>query len=152
DIGKVAAVDYRLNGELYTTIGRNTTLRIGQEGRYTPSTLYGLFAQSGATATDDALEPLSDGVPLNGTYPQNTERWYNYVTTASLDQRISRRGILKFTSDFAYTDFVEKLPDTVNTKAYHAGTEFNYRLDRRYYLLFGYTYGRANFGGVSDLF
>jgi hypothetical protein len=151
EFGKIISLEHRAGADLFTKIGRNSSFRYNGEVRYAPSSLYRLFAEPTATVTGDALQTLGEAVPADVTYSQYAQRFYTFMTGGAFERKVSPRFGFTLDSDFSYTYFTEKLPDTTNLGAFRAGGRFNYQLDRRHSLLLGYHYGRANYGVGSTM-
>jgi hypothetical protein len=140
-LGRIVSVSHQ--GGLDLSVRRGgTQVRVGQGVTYLPSNLAGLFAQpvEQEVGAIEILPPASD-------YALYTDRYTNYLTSATVDQKISRRGSLSFDANYAYVDYVNPNPlfGLEDMPSYHAGGHYSYQLARNKAINFGYGYGNASY-------
>ncbi len=120
-----------------------TSLLVSQTIAYSPSYLYGLFA--------DVMAPQPGLAKVSTNYAVNDYSSYNYGTNVMLIQHLGPRSTLSVHGSEAYTDFstsVPLLPGATalrNLLSYEAGGTFTEGLSRNVRMIVGYTFRRAEY-------
>jgi hypothetical protein len=142
ELNRVVVLTSRAGLDLLSTFGRGTVVHFGQGVTYAPTSLSTLFAPP-LTPVDEAS--TSDVLPINGDYALLSERLVNFLTSATVDQKITRRSILSLSGDLSYSNYVAEAPELSDLRSNSVRSQFSYQLDRRFTLRSGYKFSSANY-------
>lgn len=144
-IHEVAPVQHWLGAGVSVPLGRSTTALVNESLSYTPSYLYGLFA--------NVMQPaLGDTVPAAPNYSVSDRRSYTSNTVMRIDRNVGRRGTWDLRGDYRTTTFLNPTVITPGFETYSAGTHYSFPVSRDARLRLGYDYRRANYAlGTSPV-
>jgi hypothetical protein len=136
-------VGHHVGAGATVSLSPSTVLSLNQTVAYSPSYLYGLFANIAA--------PQLGQVNVGSNYAVIDNASYNYGTRATITEQLGSRDTLAVHVDGRYTDFVKSGESTIAANAlrdllsYEAGGTFSHGLSRDLQLNFGYTFRRTEY-------
>jgi hypothetical protein len=135
---EVAAFGHYVSLDAALPVGRATTIALGEAFTYTPSYLYGLFAQPQGA-------PGANPPPTGANYVLNPTRSYTSATSASVVHRASRRVTVTAGSGYASTRFGGSGSGRGDLISYDAGAHVGYAMSRDVTLRVGYAFREARY-------
>ncbi len=144
-IHEIAPLQHWLGAGVSISMGRSTSASVNEAFSYTPSYLYGLFANVQPPALGDTVPPASN-------YNVTDRRSYTSNTLVRIDRTVGRRGTWDLTGDYRTTAYMSSSANIPGLESYRAGTHYRFPVSRDAKLRLGYDYRRANYAlGASPV-
>jgi hypothetical protein len=142
ELSRVVLLTGRAGVDLLSTFGRGTAVHFGQGVTYAPTSLSTLFARP-LTPVDEVS--TSEVLPIDGDYALLSERLVNFLTSASVDQKLTRRSVLTLSGDLSYANYVAEVSELSDLRSNSVRGQFSYQLNRSFALRSGYNYSSASY-------
>jgi hypothetical protein len=142
DLHQVLVMNHFAGGGFIARLTPHTTVSYTLGVAYAPTYLNGLFSVGAA--------PAGTIAPPNPNSIVDAQHSYDYATTATLTQQITKRAVLSFSPSFRYNDFIGHDLAYPDFRSSNAGGQLLYFFGRNVRLRFGYKFQQSQSLGLAQ--